>query len=104
MASSRTAFTHDGRDFVVLETPLASFSELTLAEQRVALLVTRGQTDQQIPDELGRSHRTVTTHLSSIYRKLKIKNRFELTALRFKTPNDGDGDGDGDGGGDGRAS
>jgi len=56
---------------------------LTAREVEVLRLVARGLTDTQIAELLVISHRTVTTHLSSIYNKLGVNSR--MAAVRFAT-------------------
>ena len=53
---------------------------LTDQELHVARLAARGASNQEIGLELYVSPRTVETHLSSIYRKLGVRNRRELAA------------------------
>jgi DNA-binding NarL/FixJ family response regulator len=50
-------------------------------ERRVALLVAEGQKNQAVAERLVKSIRTVDFQLNSIYRKLQINNRSELTRL-----------------------
>jgi predicted ATPase/DNA-binding CsgD family transcriptional regulator/predicted negative regulator of RcsB-dependent stress response len=54
---------------------------LTAREVEVLRLVTQGLTDAQVADQLVISHRTVTTHLTSIYNKLGVSSR--TSAIRF---------------------
>jgi DNA-binding NarL/FixJ family response regulator len=54
---------------------------LTAREIEVLRLVAQGLTDAQVAQRLVISHRTVTTHLSSIYNKLGINSR--AAAARF---------------------
>jgi DNA-binding NarL/FixJ family response regulator len=51
---------------------------LTTTEQRIAHLVSRGMTNQQIAHSLRRSPHTVNYHLRRIFEKLKIRSRVEL--------------------------
>ena len=61
---------------------------LTSRERQVAALVVGGCTDRQVSAQLGITWVTVRHHLSSIFNKLRIANRFELIAwaYRNKTP------------------
>jgi DNA-binding CsgD family transcriptional regulator len=43
------------------------------------LLVTSGQTNRQLAEELGISIRTIDAHLRSIYTKLGVKSRSAAT-------------------------
>ena len=54
---------------------------LTTREVEVLRLVAQGLTDSQVAEQLVISHRTVTTHLTSIYNKLGINSR--AAAARF---------------------
>jgi DNA-binding CsgD family transcriptional regulator len=51
---------------------------LTAAERRVALLVAEGRTNQEAAATLFLSERTVASHLTSIYAKLRVRSRTEL--------------------------
>ena len=51
---------------------------LTDCEQRVAALAVDGRTNAEIAKELYISRRTVEVHLTSVYRKLRIRGRGEL--------------------------
>lgn len=59
-------------------------SSLTDREIEILQLVARGQTNQQIADELFLSERTVRTHITNILGKLRLDNRTQaaLYALR----------------------
>ena len=48
---------------------------LTVRENQVAVLAAAGRTDAQIAAELGIASRTVSTHLSNVYGKLKVPSR-----------------------------
>ncbi|MBW3561353.1 MAG: LuxR C-terminal-related transcriptional regulator [Actinobacteria bacterium] len=54
---------------------------LTPSEGRVAQLVARGYSNRQIADTLFVSPRTVATHLTHIYQKLRCEGRDELTTF-----------------------
>jgi DNA-binding NarL/FixJ family response regulator len=57
---------------------------LTSREREVALLVSKGCTDRQVGAQLGVTEGSVRHHLSSIFSKLGIANRFELTAWVYR--------------------
>ncbi|GAA1289478.1 hypothetical protein GCM10009609_66030 [Pseudonocardia aurantiaca] len=59
----------------------SSTTVLTDAESRVVDLVVRGHTNREISDRLFVTVSTVEQHLTSVYRKLKVKRRRELAAL-----------------------
>lgn len=54
---------------------------LTPGELDVITLIFRGKTDPQIARSRGTSRRTVLNQVTSIFRKLGLKNREELLAL-----------------------
>jgi DNA-binding CsgD family transcriptional regulator len=51
---------------------------LTPAERRVAMLVAEGRTNREVAAALYLGERTVETHLSHVYAKLRIRSRTEL--------------------------
>lgn len=53
---------------------------MTPVEQRIADLVTAGQTNREVAAALFTSVRTVESHLARIYRKLGVRSRTELAA------------------------
>ncbi|GGQ09265.1 AAA family ATPase [Streptomyces mutabilis] len=53
---------------------------LTGSERRIAELAAAGRTNTEIADLLHLARRTVETHLTSAYRKLRIRRRTELPA------------------------
>lgn len=55
---------------------------LTSREEEVVRLVASGHSNQEIGDELGIAVQTVKNHIQSVFRKLSVANRVELT-LRF---------------------
>jgi DNA-binding CsgD family transcriptional regulator len=67
-------------------TSITGPESLTPSERRIAELAATGKTNRQIAQQLFITPKTVEVHLSSIYRKLRIKVRTELpTALTPKT-------------------
>jgi len=54
-------------------------SLLSLREEQIALLVARGYSNKRISDELKISEQTVKNHLQSIFKKVGVTNRVELT-------------------------
>ncbi len=62
----------------------AEGSLLTNRECEVAALVGGGCTDRQVSSRLGITELTVRNHLSSIFNKLGIANRFELIVWAYR--------------------
>jgi predicted ATPase/DNA-binding CsgD family transcriptional regulator len=60
--------------------PASGWESLTPTELRITAAVTDGLSNPQIADRMFVSRRTVTTHLTSIFRKLGISSRAELAA------------------------
>ncbi len=50
-------------------------------EKEIVELIIEGKSNTEIKEKLFISHHTVKNHLSNIYRKLKVKNRYELVHL-----------------------
>ncbi|MER7004336.1 LuxR C-terminal-related transcriptional regulator [Dactylosporangium sp. NPDC000555] len=67
---------HDGRP-----AGAAGWASLTEQELRIARLVGRALTNQQIATRIGRSRHTVNYHLRRIFHKLGIVSRVELASL-----------------------
>ncbi len=61
--------------------PSVGLADLTPAEVRVAVAVAAGRTNGEAAEALFVSVRTVDAHLRSIFRKLDIRNRVELTRM-----------------------
>lgn len=57
------------------------FAELTSREREIIDFVSKGMSNQEIANELFISPHTVRNHVYSIFKKLKVKNRVELTNL-----------------------
>ncbi len=67
----------------------AGWEALTPMERRVALLVAEGHTNRSAAEELVISASTVGTHLRSVFSKLEVNSRVQLTRLvleRFAPP------------------
>ena len=60
--------------------------ELTEAEERVALAVSRGLSNKDIAAELGISVRTVENHISHILDKKRFSNRVEIARYVLEHP------------------
>jgi len=54
---------------------------LTAAERRVAALVAEGRTNREVAAALFLGERTVETHLSHVYAKLRVRSRAELARV-----------------------
>ncbi|WP_433047490.1 helix-turn-helix transcriptional regulator [Dactylosporangium sp. CS-033363] len=61
--------------------PVTGWEALTEQERRIAELVGRALTNQQIAHRIGRTRHTVNYHLRRTFRKLGISSRVELAAL-----------------------
>lgn len=59
-------------------------NDLSQREKEVALLVSKGETNQMIADDLDISPNTVKLHITSIFEKLGIKSRVALAILISK--------------------
>lgn len=59
----------------------AALRELTPQQQRIARLVARGATNQEVADHLSLSPRTVDHHLRGVFARLGIRSRVELPAV-----------------------
>jgi DNA-binding CsgD family transcriptional regulator len=59
--------------------PTTGWEGLTSAEMEVALVIAEGCTNRAAANRLFVSHHTVSGHLRSIYRKLNVNSRVELT-------------------------
>jgi predicted ATPase/DNA-binding CsgD family transcriptional regulator len=69
----------------------SGWDSLTPTEIRVAAAVSDGLSNPQIADRMFISRRTVTTHLTSIFRKLDISSRAELAAAEARNQREGGG-------------
>ena len=64
-------------------TPLHDF-RLTVREEEVAELLSTGLTAKQIGFQLKIANETVRSHTRSIYLKLRVRNKVELTGKMFR--------------------
>jgi DNA-binding NarL/FixJ family response regulator len=60
------------------DTPTSAFDLLTQRECEVARLVNRGLKNKEVGERLFISETTVRHHLTTIFSKLEVRNRFEL--------------------------
>lgn len=61
--------------------PADKIKNLSLQEQRVVALLTVGQTNKEIGEELGLTEKTVKNYLATIFGKLGISRRAQAAAL-----------------------
>ncbi|MBI3779665.1 MAG: response regulator transcription factor [candidate division NC10 bacterium] len=72
-----------------LHLPLTEMREnLTDREQEVVEWVIQGRTNKEIAAQLGISDKTVKTHLSNVFNKLKVGRRLELLLYRVTNQSD----------------
>ena len=71
--------------------PARGWDSLTPTELRVAAGVTEGLSNPQIAARMLVTRRTVTTHLTSIYRKIGVSSRAELAAAVTRHPHTPEG-------------
>jgi DNA-binding CsgD family transcriptional regulator len=66
--------------------PAPRRERLTSTESEVTLLVSQGMTNRQVAESLSMSPYTVDSHLRSIYRKLDVNSRVEMTRAVLDRP------------------
>ena len=72
-----------------LSQPLqGSWEDLTPREQEIIALIGQGMTNKEIAKDLGISDKTIKTHLSRIFAKLKISRRIQLVLQSSLTKKD----------------
>jgi DNA-binding NarL/FixJ family response regulator len=74
-------------EFAVVSVPLPSsalFPELTTAQWEVCCALLRGGSNAEIAAERQTSIRTVANQVRSLYERLEVASRWELTALFMK--------------------
>jgi two-component system nitrate/nitrite response regulator NarL len=64
--------------------PAGALAQLTARERQVLIGVARGQTNKEIAQELGISHRTVESHRESLMRKLDVYTVAGLTKVALE--------------------
>lgn len=76
-------------------TPLAAAQEeewatpLSRREREVALLVAAGKSNKEVAEALGITDRTVKAHVGSIFEKLQVRDRLQLSlAVNKRTENE----------------
>jgi DNA-binding NarL/FixJ family response regulator len=77
------------RSPVTLEKAIGKLGAFSKREHELLILLTQGETDQQISKKLFLSIGTVKNYISRIYRKLNVNNRPELMALLYGLQNSG---------------
>jgi DNA-binding NarL/FixJ family response regulator len=63
--------------------PLTAWRSLTSREREIVEQVQRGLSNQEIAVQLGISAKTVKAHLHVIFRKLRLRRRYELLRVSF---------------------
>ncbi|TDL90038.1 response regulator transcription factor [Vibrio vulnificus] len=74
---------------VTLEKAIGKLGAFSKREHELLILLTQGETNQQISKKLFLSIGTVKNYISRIYRKLNVNNRPELMALLYSFQNRG---------------
>ena len=64
----------------------AAFDKLSTREREVALQVQKGAANKEIAAALDITERTVKAHLGSIFQKLEIRDRLQLSLLLSQNP------------------
>ena len=64
-----------------------SMSALTKREMEILRLVAEGLTNEEIGKKIFISEKTVKTHLTNIFDKLKVNNRFKAALMLMRQPN-----------------
>ena len=62
-------------------TPVAEIKGLSDQDKRIVGMIARGLKNREIADRLCLSEHTIKSHVSRIYKKLKVKNRAQLASL-----------------------
>ena len=78
------------RRLVAAQRPTSGWAALTDTEAAVARLVAQSLTNREVAAKLFVSHHTVSGHLRSVFNKLAINSRVELT--RFVALHESGGD------------
>ena len=64
-----------------------SIKALTKREMEILRLVAEGLTNEEIGKKIFISEKTVKTHLTNIFDKLKVNNRFKAALMLMGQPN-----------------
>ncbi len=72
---------NDSTGFIIEEDETGG---LTLQEKRVLLLVASGLKNTEVAEKLFISDKTVKTHVSRIFKKIKVSNRLQATLWAYK--------------------
>ncbi|MEV0505375.1 helix-turn-helix transcriptional regulator, partial [Streptomyces spectabilis] len=75
------AVTRSGRRAATRPRPSQGWEALTASERKVARLIAAGHTNRSAAAALVVSPHTVNTHLASVFRKLSVTSRVQLTRL-----------------------
>jgi DNA-binding NarL/FixJ family response regulator len=68
----------------ITRAPAGALAQLTARERQVLVGVARGQTNKEMAQELGISHRTVESHRESLMRKLEVYTVAGLTKIALE--------------------
>ncbi len=80
-ADSNTAAPAAPGSITASAVPAAALSAISTREMEIASLLAAGRRTREICNELFISESTVKTHIKSIYRKLRVRNRVQLVNL-----------------------
>ena len=64
----------------------AQIAHLTPQERRIVGMISQGMRNREIADRLCLCEQTIKSHVSKIYRKLKVSNRSQLVRLVMSNP------------------
>ncbi|MGE7876380.1 LuxR C-terminal-related transcriptional regulator [Peribacillus muralis] len=76
-----------GQENVALDKAIESLGSFSKREYELLILLTEGQTNQQISKKLYLSIGTVKNYISRLYKKMNVSNRPELLALLYNYQN-----------------
>ncbi len=76
-----------GQNFLLIARPLFPIEQLSAREQDVAVRFGQGRTYKEIAREIGISPNTVRYYLRSIYMKLNINSKADISRLLHDLPN-----------------
>lgn len=70
--------------FQKIAAPTKDYEKLSLREQQVIDLLSKGHTYQEIATTLNVSYATIHTHIRHIYEKLHVRSRFEAVTVHLE--------------------